>query len=483
MTRSTPTRQGDPQPPGFEACRRHRCAAVLVALALLGGSTRRAAATPGAPEASGPATASPNSTLPVSCDALTTLRHVTCELGTRLPAIEDAIVVVQTSRGGPDGTKQQQLSQRVGNLLRSYVRAENGNVAATLSTAQFRARRHRHLIWLQPVLDAGRLDVTLDVYESKRGFWERVKSTAPGPLHHDFATGPLDPEIRSFIPTRPLVVTSVHVAKLPVPRAYALACGDVDADSALDIAVADRHSIVVGHVVADRFESTASTLWADVAPVAPAPLREPIMMLSVPRGGGLEVGSTDRSGGRGLNGKLSVVRDEDALLPWPGVGCVPRSGLGLSGKAQPCSPGREPPSGPPPALTSMARAVVDTIAGDSTVDGDGKPMTVAALRTLDSSEVQLFDSRGHQALIQDAGAQVAVGDLDFDGMPELAVSKNTFDREADSVRVFTWKHPRLEMQFELPVPGGVDAIALCPSEGRTQATLLVSSGDEVWAIR
>ena len=81
------------------------------------------------------------------------------------------------------------------------------------------------------------------------------------------------------------------------------------------------------------------------------------------------------------------------------------------------------------------------------------------------------------------GAQLALGDPDSDGNPELAYSSDTLDPTKDRLTLVTLNGSKLTPRFELPAPS-ISAVAICSGrEGPGMAPLVIATGDELWLIR
>jgi hypothetical protein len=80
------------------------------------------------------------------------------------------------------------------------------------------------------------------------------------------------------------------------------------------------------------------------------------------------------------------------------------------------------------------------------------------------------------------GAQLALSDLDQDGVPEIATSSEGSD---DAVDVWSWpaEGADLEARLHLPAPAGVRALAACPPEEGGLPVLVAVVGSELWLIR
>ncbi len=431
--------------------------------------------------ASSPTHASPAASggepqLPSPCLAPTALGRIACELQRAVPTLDGVTVVSRPLDGAPEGSDVRGVAAVLSRLTAARVQGQDGGVARGLPDAILRSKTAR-LLWLQPKLNGDQLAVTADVFATERSFWEKVKQAAPGPQQHAFANARIDVEIRSYFPKIQLVATRIRKAISPTPHPLALACGDVDGDGSLELAVAGRHRLHIGKIRDGAFQSRTSLRWSDISPVAPTPLRQPLVTLWMQDGAGLRFGSSDRRKLGVLSERFETSTGGEDLLPWPGLGCVQRRDMGLDSRIVDCQTGEAAESLPP------TQAPLDTLAGDVLTARDGSTNTVAAARAIGAPELHLFDERGQAAVIADAGAQAAVGDLDLDGYAEIAVSRDTLEPKSDSLRVFTWQPPNVEPRFELSVPGGVDAIALCPVEGPDQGPAVIATGKQLWVVQ
>src|SRR5262249_30831986 len=125
------------------------------------------------------------------------------------------------------------------------------------------------------------------------------------------------------------------------PDVIALACGDIDGDGGMELAVVSRARVQIGHIKAGRFVAARSVNWSALSPRAPAPLREPIGGAAFGAGerrGRLYVGTTDR-GGVELDESLAV-RAQLRGIPLfdAGAGCAtPAAEVGaFEGAIVPC---------------------------------------------------------------------------------------------------------------------------------------------------
>lgn len=304
----------------------------------------------------------------------------------------------------------------------------------------------------------GSLRVTADVRRSV-GLWQRLRGHKPRVELHAFAEVPIDAELRALIPSPPLVVSQVLKMKAPERGIVALACGALGEDGGQELALVSRSSVRVGRIVKGSFAERQRVSWSGLSPVAPSPLREPIASAEIPARGRLRVGITDRKDGVELDARLGVKSRFEGLLPVPGGGCVARAGVGLAGRLEACSPAE-------PAPARKLGEVLDALAG-----AQGRQVG----RELATSKLAQSELA--------TGAQLALGDADGDGVPELAYSAGTSEGTADRLTLVSLDGGGPRLRFELAAPS-ISAIAICAGrEGPGMAPIAVVSGEELWLIR
>lgn len=363
----------------------------------------------------------------------------------------------------------------------------------TLPAARAAARGDSALIHLTVAVAGGKLRVTADVYPVPRGVWAKIRDPEPGPVAHAFAEAPLDAEVRSYLAPIPIVTAlQIDRARNFEGDVVALACGDLDQDGAPEIVAVSRRRVTTERIKGGRVLPIASRAWTDLAPVAPAPLREPIGFASVlaPALGPalIDVGLTDRGKSVRLDGDLQIV-GTFAGLAVPDAeasACTRIPGLVVTGPLGPCLPGD-----PPPRAGSVG-GQYDAFASARLVSPRGEPFAVWAGR--ERGALELRDDAGHKGGLDTVGAQLAVGDLDQDGDPEILSSVDTLTPGEDAVVIRTWARAepipagqgvsaRVREIARIPAAAGVRAIAVCPPDGPGHAPFVVATADEVWVVR
>jgi hypothetical protein len=381
----------------------------------------------------------------------------------------------------------------------AHVRAE----PTALAAARAAAASDSALIYLSVEVAEGKLRVSADVYPVPRSVWSRVRDPEPGPVAHAFAQASIDAELRSFLTPIPLVAAHVDRARNFEGDVVALACGDLAHDGGIEIIAVSRRRVTALRLREGRVIPRASRNWPDLAPVAPAPLREPIGfatliepgLVPLPKGapplgadGALpafvDVGLTDRGRSVRLDGALQVAASFLGIAVPDGetTACTRLPALTITGAIGPCSAGDPPPYGP------TIGGQYDAFASARLVTPRGEPFTVWAGRERGVLEVR--DDSGRKLGVEVTGAQLAVGDLDQDGDPEILSSLDTLNPLDDAVVVRSWARTstgplagRFKEIMRIPAAAGVRALAVCPPDGPGRAPFVVATADEVWVVR
>lgn len=396
---------------------------------------------------------------------------------------EGPVLVVSTPLGTADALPRAaaltallatQVAGRLGGGARPFA------APLALAGARDAARGFRAFVVLSPVLEAGKLRVTADRYPVPASVWAAARDPEPGPVAHAFAEAPLDAELRSYLPPIPLVVSSVSRARAFESDVLALACGDLGGDGASEIVTVGRRRVSLVRVRGGRVVAELSRPWSELAPVHPTPLREPIGFATwVGEGSAVDVGLTDRARSIRLSSNEWTPSELPGLaVPTPlGSACLPRVGSHLGGALGRCAKDDAAPQ--PERLPDG----VDALAAASLVGADGAPLAVWATRS-SAGEVTLTDGSGRTAKLSGVGAQLALGDLDQDGEPELLAGLDVA-ADKDAVLITTWRRAsgRLEERARIPAAAGVQALAVCPPDGLGQAPFVVATADELWVVR
>ena len=359
----------------------------------------------------------------------------------------------------------------------------------TLAAARDAARSESALVQLNVEIVAGQLRVTADVYPVPRSVWAKIRDPEPGPTAHAFAEAPLDAEVRSYLAPIPLVTVRVDRGRNFESDVLALACGDLDHDGSLEIVAMSRRRVSTVRIHDGRVIPLLSRNWPDLAPVAPAPLREPVGFATlVERPGAasafVDVGLSDRSKSVRLDGALQIAASLSGLAVPDGDTsvCARLPGLFVTGAVGPCA------SGDPPPFSSSIGGQYDAIASTRLVTQKGAPYVVWAGR--ERGVLELRDDTGRKLGVEPTGAQLAIGDLDQDGDPEIIASLDTLNPFDDAVVVRSWARTaagppasRVREILRIPAASGVRALATCPPDGPGRAPFVVATADELWVVR
>jgi hypothetical protein len=401
---------------------------------------------------------------------------VACELARGLPQSASETLVVTAALNG-ELTKERRAE--LGGRLSALVAGELGPKARALpgivsSLAAHAAARGARVVLLRAELDRSRLSATADVLSSAPRFWERFADQAWRITAHAFAAQPLDAELRSSLPRVPLVISKIHKATLDEP-AVALACGDIDGDGSPELTVVGRRRTRLGRIVSGAFQASRTAAWSDLSPLAGAPLREPIAGAVLRGDGTLSVGTTDRENLVLLDRDLKVLGRAPGRIPWSASSCARRSGLGLAAAEVACS-GAMPAAAP--------GVVVDAVAAARLVGRDGSSQNVLALRRQSDGHVSIRFGTRKLELAEPVGAQLALGDLDGDGQLELLSSEATADPAADALKIRTLpENGPLAPGLSVPVPSGLQALAICPPGTNGFSMIVAATGDGLWVLQ
>ncbi len=361
--------------------------------------------------------------------------------------------------------------------------------ALPFEAARTAARSHRALIHVRTSIEAGKLRATVDVVPTPANRWARLRDPTPAPIAHAFAESRIDAEVRAHLVPVPLTALAPIRGRAFESGVVAALCEDLDGDGASEIVTVSRTRVVLLRLRAGKVVPVHARAWADLAPVAPTPLREPIAFAVAvaarpssddPDGARRDVvvSITDRAGSVRLDARLEVI-DHHPRLAVPdgdGVACADVIDLTVSGALAACAPG-----GPPAGAPSVGGRY-DGFASMRLVRPDGSTMRVTAGR--EDGVLELRDAQGRVARISGAGAQIALGDLDQDGAVEVLSALDVSDPVGDAVVVRTWTGAGAPREvFRMPAGAGVHAIATCPPEGGGRQPFVVATADEIVVVR
>lgn len=392
------------------------------------------------------------------------------------------------------------VAGRVGKGARSHGRT------VPLATARTLARRAGALIYLRPVLSSGDLHLSVDVYPAVANAWERIRTPTPAPVSHATASASVDASVRVFL--APLVLEQARIERVRHEEGdvLAVACGDADADGRSEVLLVSRTGIALGRPRGGAFVVEKTAAWNDLAPRVPVATRE-LLATAVVTPGLVAVGSTDR-GGVAMTSGLEGHRPLLGVPVWGGdrVVCLtPQPAAGaFDGAPVDCALSADPKPVmvvPSPRFDAFGAAVI--------ADSTGSSTGVVAVR---EPSGRLRIRRGDGVLVPDGtfGAQLAVADLDQDGVPELAVTADSASgtspalpwrgrnedgtspappgrgRNEDDLIVIMSLDPGASeprVRLRVPAPAGVRALAMCPPQQDAAPALAAVVGGELWLVR
>jgi hypothetical protein len=373
------------------------------------------------------------------------------------------------------------LAELVAGRLGSEV--EFVGTGVSLDEARSRAGDVDGFLYVEVSIARGQLQLIADAHRVPRSVWARARSTKPGPVAHAQAHAPIDAEVRAYLD--PLgFEAKPHVARYTEADAeiLALACGDLNGDGASELVTMTRSRVVTVRLVDGKVVPQLEARWDARAPIAPVPLREPFAMATIVRAQDsdsayLDLALTDRAGSVRLDHELKVVA-RFPLMAVPHAGataCSRMSNLLLSRGRERCSAAEPEPWSLP--LTHDT----DTLASAWLVTAEGAEQPVVVSRR---ESMLMVSGLGGVQPIARVGAQLAVGDVDQDGAPEVMSTSDTLAPSYDALEVHTvLPRGKLQRRLKLSAPGGVRAVAVCPPDGPGPAPMVVATGTEIWVVR
>ncbi len=339
-----------------------------------------------------------------------------------------------------------------------------------LASARGVASRSANLVFVKVVIDKGQLRVTADEFPTVANPWDRIRLPPPPPSAHAFASAPIDAEIRTALTPVLLEQAQLHKAKHEETDVLAAACGDVDGDGGLDLLIASKTRVVLGKLKQGAFSAQKIAPWRGIVGRAPIPMREPLGFATMSQDR-ISIGTTDRA---------SVWLD-GSLAPRGSLRGLP-VGLDVCARAAPetnalaeligCNEGD--------AMTwSAGVKSFDAVSVFDAADTLGTSLRATVAREPNSKLHVRVGDRPDKT-IDGVGAQVALGDLDQDGVPELAWSADT---DADVLTISSLDPGGARERLHFAAPDGIRALCMCPPEDRGAPALVAIVGAEVWLVR
>ncbi len=386
-----------------------------------------------------------------------------------------AIVVAAPLVSDQPAPKGDEIATRIAALTAGKIggSARPHGQTAQLGIARAIAGKGGALVFVQVEISKGDVRATVDVYPAMKNAWDRIRNPSPAPTGHAFASAKIDAEVRAFLPSVALEQASVHKAKHAEGDVLAVACGDFG--NGVELALVSRARVAVGRIRGDAFAVEHFAPWSALSTRSPAPLREPIGSATFSNGQ-LYAATTDRAG-VSLSGELAVrsALDGFPVATGDGVACVSSDAgaSALTGPAVSCTD-----RGDAAEILTIPTARFDAVAVATLVSRDGRERPIAAAREPSGKlHVRFGDT---SRIVDGAGAQVVVGDLDQDGVAEIVT---TSDGPDDFVRVSSWGATDMKLRRQIAAPAGVRALAICPAEDRGVPALVAVVGGEIWIVR
>ncbi|MDB4943029.1 MAG: hypothetical protein JWP97_2563 [Labilithrix sp.] len=467
-----------------------RCSALLALVPLLVVGRAHAQPKPGPPPAPAPA--------PPRGGALL---HVGAEIAAGLGAVPPgALVVASPLTSDIPAPRADELAVRIAAQVAGRLGVAKAHPQpAALPVARGLEGRAASLVYLQVEIAKGELRVTADLYPVVSNGWERLRNPVPGPRAHAFGAAPLDAEVRGFLAPVLLEHASLHKVKNDEADVLAIGCGDVDGDGGNELVLVSKQRVAIAKIAGGKLVVLRSAAWSTIASRVPVPLREPIASVLVsPPGhrGEIFLGTTDRGGvvvdgalvaRRQLTGLPVAGSDGDACtVPAPETGAFEGNAVAceLPAAPEPSARGARPGKVEAPVIFTPPVARYDAVAALDAVARDGSLAQVLAVRE-PSGKLRLRrqepgGGRPVEATLEGTGAQLALVDLDLDGIAEVVTSS---DAGEDVLLVSSFTRGLVTPRLRFTAKDGVRAIGICPPEDRGVPGVVAAVGGEVWLVR
>jgi len=423
--------------------------------------------------------------------AASALQGLASDVAKGLSAIPPATVVIASSPANDVPGTVQATADNLSVRLAGVVAGKLGGTtrahdrAVSLAGARAVAGRGGALLYLTVEIAHGELRVAADLYPVMSNGWDRIRIPAPPPRAHVFASAPIDAEVRAFLPPLMLEQASVHKSLHEEGDVLAAACGDANGDGGMELVLVSKARVAMGVLRAGRFVVTKAAPWGALARHVPVPVHEPLAGAAFvsPRataGTRLLVGTTEREAvalDANLGVRATLPGIPIALGETEGCASINVEASAFEGDLTGCFA-----SGKEHALRVAPPAPrFDAIAGSEITARDGSSHMVLAVRE-PSGKLRIRLDGGEIKTVDSAGAQIAVGDLDLDGVSEIATSSDGPD---DAIEIASWSGDGTEplVRKRIPAPAGVRALTICPPEARGAPALIAVVGPEVWVVR
>jgi len=414
---------------------------------------------------------------------LTRLSRKISQISATTPALA---AVTPLSGVALEKSERGELESKLVRVLGSAVVGARSRADQPLSEAVARQRALElglTLVLLRPVLEHGQLTVDVDVIEWELSFWARTRKPRGTVVVHASVSEPADAEIRRYLPRPPGLLAKELRFRAPEQGSIGLACGDTQGGGNSELLIIGRHQLFLGRLSQAGAGGRGSFLarrqieWSSLSELSPHPLRAPLSGAWLEPGVVL-VGSSDRSALVKLDPELSHPLFARPAFPTDLGRCHAFTATGIAAEASSCGP----LTAAQPKTTAAALEVSshDALAVLSHTDERGIVTTYELVSNPGGKvsltiESPLEERKVH--VLPGRGAQVALADLDGDGIVE-AITTGPDDGAVDTIEIHSLRAegPVLVASRKL---GPVRALSVCPFEGKNPQRLAVLLDGEI----
>lgn len=422
------------------------------------------------------------------------LAHIAAEIAQGIgQVLGGAIVVASPIASDVAAPKADELAVKIAAQVAGRIGVARAHPQpAPLAVARGLSGRAASLVYLQIEIVKGDLKVTADLYPVISNGWERLRNPVPGPRAHAFAVSPLDAETRGFLVPVLLEQAKLHKAKHEEGEVLAVGCGDVDGDGGLELVTVTRARVAIGRLREGKFVVQRAAPWTAIASRAPVGMREPLASVLVSPAahrGEILLGTSER-GGVAVDASLVAKRQLTGLPVSGGDGnaCATPSpeASAFDGYAIACASDGAKADAPIAFIPPSGR--YDAIAATTVIAKDGSALDVVATREpggklrVRRQEANGASTKPVEATVDGVGAQLALVDLDLDGVPEVVTTIDSSGDDALTVSSFG-ASGHMTPRLRFAAKEGVRAVAACPPEDRGVPAIVAVVGSEVWLVR
>ncbi len=333
----------------------------------------------------------------------------------------------------------------------------------TMAQAELVAQK-KHVLFVQPEIRNGELLLRVRTLQPRGNVWDRSVDRSPITSKEALVRVRVDSEIRAFL--RPILLEEAKSTTFlqPLGRVSALACGDVRNDGSLELIAVTTSRVSIASLRQGAFHEIESLAWPRELALLPARLREPLAVVEVTENGALGIGHSDR----GFSTWDDGVWKSEKTWRLDATGVV--NFRYQIGRPKSAFITVTPPTG-------LDVQVFDAIAGTEFASL-GLTLRAFALRE-PSGRLYVMVGNNAPVILDDVGAQVALGDLDLDGVLEVVTTSNG---ASERLRVVSLTAGAPKIRWEQESADPIRSVTVCPPEAASKPSIVAVTDRQVWRV-